>query len=160
MTYFEIDLLRNKKKSTKQFLKGIAFIIISIIWISLKETGYGKMTSFDWLLFGIFILAGIFQITENYGFTISPILGKAFIKLSDDNISYKKDIFSNECVIFWNNIKSIQYHGNNLIIHLLSSKNESVICSLKDISNEKQQKLKKLLTQISKNKNINKDIED
>ncbi len=160
MTYFEIDLLRNKKKSTKQFLKGFAFIVISIVWISLKETGYGKMTSFDWLLFGILILAGIFQIAENYGITISSIFGKAFIKLSDDNISYKKDIFSNESVIFWNNIKSIQYHENNLIIKFLSNENESIICSFKDISKEKQQKLKKLLTQIAKNKNINKDIED
>lgn len=156
MTYFEIDLLRNKKRSYKQLLTGLFLIIVSILWISLKETGYGKMTSFDWLLFGIFILAGIFQIGENYGFYIAPIFGKAFIKITDENISYKKDIFSDEKSILWSNIESIQFQDTNLFINSLSNKSESIFCSMEKVSNKKQQNFKMILNQISKSKNINK----
>jgi hypothetical protein len=101
------DLLVIQKKSVFRISMGILFIVISIVWIVdlMIESKTDRL--FDWLYFGLFFLNGIVFSIEGFGFSVSRLLGKAFIMIDNERIVLKPGVLVKEQNILWQDINSI-----------------------------------------------------
>jgi len=107
---FEKDLL--VQKSTTKTIIGILHFVLIILWIGSKFYIEEGFNDFDLLyLIGLFLLGALF-ILEGRGIPFAKIFGKAFILIDEERISVKRGVFNKEQIIFWDEIKQIEYKPN------------------------------------------------
>jgi len=139
------NLLKGRKKSTFAIVVGILFFIVAISWIPVRLTENGSVSGFDWFYMIIFLLNGLSQTMAGLGYSIDSLVGKAFIEIDNQIIRLKTGPFDKEQSITWDEIHSIDYKLNKLMItknnrtklNLTMSKLEySVIQEIKNVISE------------------------
>lgn len=115
---FEKDLLV-QKSTTKTILGSLHFVLI-ILWIGSKFYIEEEFNDFDIpYMIALFLLGSLF-ILEGRGIPFAKLFGKAFILIDEERISVKRGVFNKEQIIFWNEIKQIEYKPN----YFLFTKND------------------------------------
>ena len=146
------NLLRNEKKSYLRFAIGVAFFVISIIWIVLKIRQEQEISLFDWFYFVIFTLNGISHSIAGFGFRIEELFGKAFILINKDKISMKAKALEKEQTVLWSEIQKINYNLNKLHIHKTDS--TTLTFNLSQIDYALKNEIKEFIKSIANEKQI------
>ncbi|UBM61332.1 hypothetical protein LA303_07830 [Candidatus Sulfidibacterium hydrothermale] len=152
---FYKDLLKIEKSKFKIVL-GIVAVIISITWFIARIKQNGNLNTFDWI-YGIFFgLQGILNIMEGYGISSSRIFGKAFISIDDEKIQIKTHVFSKTQILYWKEIKAINYKTNFFVF--TSKNNISTNLKLSEFDYLSIKEIKKTIREIAKKNDIKHDI--
>ena len=106
---FRRNLFRKGKKSVFRIILGLLFLIISFAWIEVRIIEHHGITPFDWIYTVFMTINGIVHTVEGLGFSFASLTGLAFIEIDEDRILIKKSAFSKDQVIFWDDIKTIDY---------------------------------------------------
>jgi len=115
MEYY-FDLYPRNERTKLQFILSILFLIISILWITNRIYHHQHISLFDWLYSIIFFLNGVVNLLEYFGKPIDRIFGTTFIKINNQEISYKPGLFKNEISLEWKGIETIIFKINYLEI--------------------------------------------
>lgn len=121
MEYYK-DLLKEKQQSKLRLFIGILFFAVSIAWITMKMIENKPIETFDWVYSGIFLLNALIHILGAVGYPFEGLFGKAFIQIDNRSIRIKSWIFEKEQSAVWDDIQSIEFKMNQL---LLSEKDDS-----------------------------------
>jgi len=146
------DLLVIEKKSITRIVFGILFFAISIVWIIDKKVTGQIISSFDWLLFVIFLLNGIVHTVEGFGFSLARLFGKAFILIDNEKIGIKKEVLSKEQNISWTDIKAISYKP--IRFKVVKNDNTSFTFNLSKLDYSLIKEIKSTINEIAKEKGL------
>ena len=148
---YERDLLKNNNKSIVRLILGIAFIVISVLWITVRDADNELIRSFDWFYSGFFTLTGVAHILLGLGISIQKFFGKAFIRIDNDLIDVKLGLFEKEQKIFWHDIQSIEYKSFNFKIQ---KQNNTSIISISNLDYPSISEIKNIMTKLADKKEI------
>lgn len=118
---YKKDLLERHAKSIFRLLLGIAFCLISILWMIARLAENEEIRLFDWFYSGIFTLIGLSHLFEGLGISIERFFGKAFVHIDTERINIKLGVFEKEYTIGWHEIKSIVYKSADFTIQKLDN---------------------------------------
>ncbi len=120
------------KKTKSGIFYGIFITAVALLLIIIEFLDNSSFSSFDWFLdklcaaFGIanepssnyafhwyfsfaLLVLGILQIFSGFGKQLQNIIGKAFLKINEQVIVLKRDIWIKTDVINWDNVAAIEY---------------------------------------------------
>ena len=118
---YKRDLFKGNDKSIFRLILGFAFLVISILWIITRMFENDLIRPFDWFYSSIFALNGVAHIFMGFGTSIERFIGKSFVHIDNDTISFKFGAFEKEQKIYWQDILSIDYVPHHLTIHMKDS---------------------------------------
>jgi len=149
---YAIDLLKNSKKSKPRIFFGLAMIVLSLLYIYLKIEDSEPVAIFAWIYSGVFLISGLANILEGFGYSIDKVFGKAYIEINDKEIKIKTDIFIREESISWDNIDKIEYKTNKFLI----TKKDSTVFTfyLSKFEYAVVQEIKNVVVKMSNNKGV------
>jgi hypothetical protein len=150
---FNKNLLKTPKKSKVRIIFGIAFIVFSCIWISLRLMDNLPIRFFDWLYSGVFSLNGVIHIMAGFGYSIEGVFGKAFIKIDSEFINVKLGSFEKESKISWQAITSIDYKPTLFRIHKID--NTTQVVEIEKLDYSGIQEVKDVISKIAEDKKLN-----
>jgi len=107
-----INLLKEKGKSSFRVILGISSVLIASVWIFIRIIGMEIIKPVDWIFFGFFALNGVFHFIEGLGY----FFGKAYILINPESISIKASALDANQSVIWSEIEVIDYTPNILII--------------------------------------------
>jgi len=151
MEYY-LDLLKEKQQSKLRLVIGILFLAVSIAWISMKIIENKPIEIFDWVYSAIFLLNALVHILGAIGYPFERLFGKAFIKIDKNTIRIKSWIFDKEQVADWDNIQSIEFKMNQLL--LSDNNNSNISISLSKLEYQWVQKIKDAVRNLASEKGI------
>lgn len=131
---YKRDLLKNNDKSIFRLILGIAFCVISILWIVARLAENDLIRPFDWFYSGIFALNGVTHIFTGLGTSVERFLGNAFVHIDSEMIEIKLGVFAKEQKIDWQEIKLIEYQPANFTIQKLDNSYTTISISKLDYS--------------------------
>jgi hypothetical protein len=114
MNELYIDILRSPTRSKFRRVLGTLYILIGVAWlvirIALKEPVTNRITVsfFDFIYTVFFGFTGIMFVIDGSGISISKWFGEAYIKINMVRICIRKNIFSKEWVLVWNEIEQVE----------------------------------------------------
>lgn len=149
---YKRDLLRNNNKSIFRLILGIAFIVISILWIFARLAENELIRLFDWFYSGIFTLTGLTHIFAGLGVSIESFFGKAFVHIDNEIIDIKLGVFEKEYKIDWQEIKSIECKLGNFTVQKLD--NSSVFFPISKLDYSNVTGVKDIMSKLAESKNI------
>ncbi len=122
------DLLKKENKSFFKIIIGILFFASTIAY------GFGKymlshtIVTYDWFLIVFMVLIGVIFTIEGAGFSLSKLLGKAFINIDEYTIEIKTDIFAKKQKVCWHEIESVEYKAKE--INIMKTDGSSLVLDL------------------------------
>lgn len=149
---FYKDLLVKNKKSKFRVVLGLFFLLVAVAWIAVKQMDNEPIKMFDWIYSGIFALNAVVHTIGGLGYPIEGLVGRAFIKIDKNSISFKLGRFEKEESVSWEDVQAIDYKVNQLLI--LNKDESQLILSLSKIEYSIVQEVKGKLTVLSNKKGI------
>lgn len=147
-----INLLTTEKSKAKIGV-GIFFILIIILWMGYSLTKAFNNRVLDWLLFINFMTLGISYLIEGMGISFLGLFGaKAFIRINDEQIHIKHDIFLKGKSVKWSEIKSIEYKSAQYKI--TKTDNRLLILKIPTNNYKKVQRIKEAIKSFAFEKGI------
>ena len=155
MQYYK-DLLKENKRSKFRVFIGLSFLVVAVVWITIKQTENEPIKMFDWIYSGIFALNALVHTIGGLGYPIEGLFGKAFIKVDDNIIEFKFGVFEKEKTVDWENIRAIDYKANQLLI----AKNDDshLTIALSKLEYSMVQEIKNILTALANKKGVKVDV--
>ena len=146
-----INLLKreNKRLSTIRIIGGIVYLLCSGSYL-FDAIGNESSKTFEWISFGVFLLGGLFFLTEGFGYS----LGKAYVLINSERISFKARVYNKGQSARWNEIESISYkfHANKFEIKKTDQTN--MILNLSEFEYATVRKIKEAMDYYAKEKNV------
>lgn len=149
---YKKDLLEHHAKSIFRLLLGIAFCLISILWMVARSAENEEIKLFDWFYSGIFTLIGLSHIFEGLGISIERFFGKAFVHIDNERIDIKLGVFEKEYNFGWNEIKSIECKSADFTIQKLD--NSTVFFPISKLDYSSINGIKEILSKLADSKDI------
>ena len=150
------DLTRTPEKSRWGIAYGIFFLVFLCFWIIYRITQKETFGIIECLFFGVMFLTPIRSIIEGMGISIERLIGKAYILINSELISLKSSVFDKEQLIYWDDIKSIEYRPYKFIIQ--KTDYTDVIIQLVKFSFILKNEIRDTVGCIAKEKNIDSNI--
>jgi len=148
----KIDLYKEHKKSLLKIGLAILMFLSVSAGIIAQFIRKGSIDTFSWIIFGIFTMSSIANFVEGLGYRFESLFGKAYIWINDKFISLKPSAFNKGQQVNWNEIQSINYKLNRFIIQ--KTDNTTQIVDLSKFEYVLNMKIKEIITNIAKEKNI------
>lgn len=152
MMEYKKDLLEPHAKSISRLLLGIAFCLISILWIVARSAENEEIRLFDWFYSGIFTLIGLSHLFEGLGISIERFFGKAFVHIDTERIDIKLGVFEKEYNIGWHEIKSIECKSADFTIQKLD--NSTVFFPISKLDYSSITGIREILVKLADSKDI------
>lgn len=149
---YKKDLLQHHARSIFRLLLGIAFCLISILWMIARSADNEEIRLFDWFYSGIFTLIGLSHVFEGLGISIERFFGKAFVQIDNEKINIKLGVFEKEYNIAWHEIKSIECKSADITIQKLD--NTTVFFSISKLDYSSITGIKEILSKLADSKDI------
>lgn len=149
---YKKDLLGHHAKSIFRLVLGIAFCLISILWMIARSAENGEIRLFDWFYSGIFTLIGLSHIFEGLGISIERFFGKAFVHIDNERIDIKLGAFEKEYNFGWHEIKSIECKSADFTIQKLD--NSTVFFPISKLDYSSITGIKEILSKLADSKDI------
>ncbi len=163
------------KKSKSGIFYGIFITAVALFLIIIEYLDNGSFSSFDWMLdklcaaFGItnepsssypfhwyfsfaLLVIGILQIFSGFGKPIQNIIGKAYLKINEQAIVLKRDIWIKTDIIHWDNVAAIEYKAAIFFFELNNKALYKLPIEYFDYS--EIQKIKEVIKEIASRKNV------
>lgn len=143
MDYF-INLLRPNKRSKFRIISGIVLLVLGLIF------GYGgiigEYTIYQWVLFGLYMFAGIFYLLNGLGVGLKTY---AYIWITDDAVYSRLGKRELEEKANWDEIKSISFKLNKFIIERKDDTYFEMYSPMGNLSFEKIQEIKTIFEEMA-----------
>lgn len=152
MMEYKKDLLEPHAKSISRLLLGIAFCLISILWMVARSAENEEIRLFDWFYSGIFTLIGLSHLFEGLGISIERFFGKAFVHIDTERIDIKLGVFEKEYNIGWHEIKSIECKSADFTIQKLD--NSTVFFPISKLDYSSITGIREILVKLADSKDI------
>lgn len=163
------------KKSKSGIFYGIFITAVALLLIIFEFIDNSSFSSFDWFLdklcvsFGIanepstnytfdwffsfaLLVIGILQIFSGFGKPIQNIIGKAYLKINEQAIVLKRDIWIKQEMINWDNVAAVEYKAANFFFELKNKPPYKLAVEYFDYS--EIQKIKEVIKEIASRKNV------
>ncbi|MDR0437307.1 MAG: hypothetical protein LBH22_03270 [Bacteroidales bacterium] len=146
-----INLLKEESKrlSTIRIIFGILFLLLSGSYL-FSAVGNESSRTWDWISFGVFLLNGIYHLSEGLGY----LLGKAYILINSELISFKVSVYKKEQSVCWNEIETISYNFYVNKFEIKKTDHTNMILNLSKFEYTTVKKIKETIDHYAKEKNI------
>ena len=151
MEYYK-DLLKENKRSKFRVFLGLSFLVVAVAWIATKQVNNEPIMTFDWIYSGIFALNALVHTIGGLGYPIEGLIGKAFIKVDENMMTFKLGVFEKRKTVSWENIQSLDYKANQLLIS--KKDNSRLILALSKLEYSIVQEIKTSLISLANKKGI------
>ncbi|MGF1636479.1 MAG: hypothetical protein ACFCUU_05355 [Cyclobacteriaceae bacterium] len=143
-----------KKKSRFRIVFGIITFLFSIFLISFILGKDEDIRMFEWLQFALFFILGIGHLIEGSGLSMLEIFGaKSYVKINSDRISIKPEVFKQEEIVKWEEIKDFEYKSAQ---YKITRDNDSFhIFDLPTNNYNKAQTIKETIKSLANERGIN-----
>jgi len=132
----KIDLVKKEEKSVLLMILGLLlffFPIFILLWRHFIPYAH-NVPVLDNIAYLLLFISGIGLITIGSGGSVLRIFGKAFIIIDNEKISIKTSYNSKVQIVFWNDIKSIQYDSGKYNILTINDTRQIIDFSSLDYS--------------------------
>lgn len=117
---YKKKLFELPKRNIFQQIIGYLLIALSFVYIGTFYFQSREIEPFNWFMFIGWLFIGILQVIQGYGISTSLLFGKTYIIINEQGIILKKISIRKEKRINWDDIESIDYLTQKII---LSKKN-------------------------------------
>ncbi len=163
------------KNSKLGIFYGIFITTVALFLIMFEIIDNGSFSSFDWFLdklcaaFGVanepssnypfhwffsfaLLIIGVLQIFSGFGKPLQNIIGKAYLKISEQDIVLKRDIWIKTVVLNWDNVAAIEYKAAIFFFDLKNKPQYKLPIDYFDFS--EIQKINEVIKEIASRRNI------
>ena len=153
MINYELNLLRPVPKSKAGLIGGVLMIIwgLTLVFflVILKRTEHYGLWAINstW-----FIFYGSFLAYSSQGKDIRSILGKAFLRITPEELVFKTGVLTAQQTYLWSNIQTISQAGTRVKIILKTGKTELI--HLKEVEFQLIQQIKEKLAQACREQGV------
>lgn len=146
---YQINLLRPQKKSKFRVNCGIILLAIGLIY---GAVSFRHMEYYHWILFGLYIFAGLAYLLNGLGYFTKLFSTKAYVKVTDNGIYSKLGRKGLIEKANWDEIESIEYKSNRFTIKRKDNTSFDIFSPL--LSFENIQELKNIIQEKANNNYI------
>jgi len=163
------------KKFNSGIFYGIFMTAVALLLIIIEFLDNSSFSSFDWFLdklcasFGIaneissnypfhwyfsfaLLVIGVLQIFSGFGKPLQNIIGKAYLKINEQAIALKRDIWIKTDVINWDNVAAIEYKAAIFFFNLKNKLQYKLPIEYFDYS--EIQKIKEVIKEIANSRKL------
>ena len=151
----KINLIGKKRKEFSELGFVIYCFLFASSWLISRFIKNEIIESSDWILFGILSLFGAVGLSI---YLLENFYGKAYILIDSEVISLKSSVYNKKQLANWNEIKSVNYNMINCEFKIEKTDNTSQIISISKFDFALMVEIKKAVSSIAKEKNIQSNI--
>jgi hypothetical protein len=158
MEELNINISRSPAKSKARKALGALYILIGAIWLAIRmlsdEPVINHLTIkfLDVIYTIIFGLTGIIFLIDGSGLSISRWFGEAYIKINNTRICIRKNVFSREWILLWDEVELVEFSVIKIKFRLTDNSYREL--NYDNLEYEHIQEIKKAINTIAGEKNI------
>jgi hypothetical protein len=146
------DLLQLERGSKFQRIYGIFVLLIVIFSVIYTSLGYEDFTIMSCIQIVTLLIMGIMFVIQGFGLSPERLLGKAYVDINEQHIALKLGVFTKEQIVYWKDIKSIDYNFNKY--HIVNVKDETSTLDLSRLEFLLKKEIKSVIKQIADKKGL------